>query len=144
MVGVNKMPRFNEKTVVENYLIDQFVNSGWSYIPANKLDRDTFEEPLLLRNLIKKIREINNLELTDEDINTTINEIKFKHATQEGIKQILRYFKEGISIKLQKDKTLVKIKLFDYNNLKNNEFIFTRQAVYSSNDREIRTDIILY
>src|SRR3989344_5847574 len=138
------MPRFNEKTVVEDYLVDQLVNSGWAYIPANKLDRDTFEEPLLLRNLIKIIKEINNLDLIDDDINTTINELKFKPATQEGIKQILRYFKEGISIKLQKDKTLVKIKLFDYNNLKNNEFIVTRQAVYTSNDREIRTDIILY
>ncbi|HIH31510.1 TPA: HsdR family type I site-specific deoxyribonuclease [Candidatus Woesearchaeota archaeon] len=138
------MPRFNEKSVVEDYIVDELVKRGWSYVPGNALERDSFDEPILTRILIKQLKEINAVDLSDEDIKTVINELRFKPSTQEGIKQILTYFKEGISIKLEKDRTLKKIKLFDYVDVKNNDLIVTRQAVYTRGDKQIRTDIILY
>ncbi len=138
------MPRFNEKSVVEDYIVDELVKIGWNYVPGNALERDSFDEPILTRILIKQLKEINAVDLSDEDIKTVINELRFKPSTQEGIKQILTYFKEGISIKLEKDRTLKKIKLFDYVDVKNNDLIVTRQAVYTRGDKQIRTDIILY
>ncbi|MEM2916379.1 MAG: HsdR family type I site-specific deoxyribonuclease [Candidatus Woesearchaeota archaeon] len=138
------MPRFTEQSVVENYFVDELQKRGWTFVPANGLDRDSFEEPLLLRNLIRQIKKINSVELSDADVKNVINELKFKPNTQEGIKQILYYFKEGISVKIEKDRTLKKIKLFNYNNIKNNEFIVTRQTIYTRGDKQIRTDIILY
>ncbi|MBI4980195.1 HsdR family type I site-specific deoxyribonuclease [Candidatus Woesearchaeota archaeon] len=138
------MPRFTEKSVVEDYIIEQLGKKGWIFVPAKELDRASFEEPLLLRNLIQKIKEINLVDMSDADINTVINELKFKPSSPEGIKQILQFFKEGIPIKLEKDRTLRKIKLFDHHNIQNNEFIVTRQAVYTVGNKEIRTDIILY
>jgi len=138
------MPRFNEKSVVEDYFVEELQKKGWTYTPGNELDRDTFDEPILTRVLIRKLKEINSVDLSNEDIKTVINELKFKPSTQEGIKQILSYFKEGIPIKLEKDRTLKKIKLFDYKDIKNNDLIVTRQAVYTRGDKQIRTDIVLY
>jgi type I restriction enzyme R subunit len=138
------MPRFTEQSVVEDYYVEELQKRGWTFVPANSLDRDGFDEPLLLRNFIRQIKRINSIELSEADIKNVLNELKFKPSTQEGIKQILYYFKEGISIKIEKDRTLRKIKLFDHSNIKNNEFIATRQAVYTRGDKQIRTDIILY
>lgn len=138
------MPRFNEKSVVEDYLTDELVKNGWNFVPGNALDRDSFDDPILTRILIRKLKDINAVDLSDEDIKTVVNELRFKPSTQEGIKQILTYFKEGISIKLEKDRTLKKIRLFDFNDVQSNDFIVTRQAVYTRGDKQIRTDIILY
>src|SRR3989344_2503301 len=138
------MPRFNEKSVVEDYIVEQLQSKGWTFVPGNALDRDNFEEPLLIRNLIKQVKAINPIDLSDEDIKNLLNELRFKPSTQEGIKQILLYLKEGISIKIEKDKTLKRIRLFDYDNVQNNEFIVTRQAVYIRGNKQIRTDIFLY
>ena len=112
--------------------------------PRKCIDRDNFEEPLLIRNLIRQVKAINPIDLSDEDIKNLLNELRFKPSTQEGIKLILLYLKEGISIKIEKDKTLKRIRLFDYDNVQNNEFIVTRQAVYTRGNKQIRTDIFLY
>lgn len=138
------MPRFNEKSVVEDYIVEQLQSKGWTFVSGNALDRDNFEEPLLIRNLVRQVKAINSIDLSDEDIKNLLNELRFKPSTQEGIKQILLYLKEGISIKIEKDKTLKRIRLFDYDNVQNNEFIVTRQAVYTRGNKQIRTDIFLY
>ncbi|MBN2251876.1 MAG: HsdR family type I site-specific deoxyribonuclease [Candidatus Altiarchaeota archaeon] len=138
------MPRFNEKSLVEDYLVEQLEGVGWSFIPANKLDRSGFDEPLLVRDLIRKIKETNPFELSDEDINTVLNELRFRPSTEEGVRQILSFFRDGVPIKLEKDRSLKKVRLFDYDKIDRNEFVVTRQAAYTSGDREIRTDIILY
>src|SRR3989339_569778 len=138
------MPRFNEKSAVEDYIVEQLQSKGWAFVPGNALDRDNFEEPLLIRNLIKQVKAINPIDLSDEDIKNLLNELGFKPSTQEGIKQMLLCLKEGISIKIEKDKTLKRIRLFDYDNVQNNVFIVTRQAVYTRGNKQIRTDILLY
>ncbi len=136
--------RFTEKEAVENYIIKQLSKNGWQYIPSSDLERDSFEEPLLIKNLIRKIRQINEEELTEEDINNVINALKFKSSTQEGIKEILNYLKQGVSIKLEKEKILYKVKLFDYQNPKNNEFIVTNQILFISGEKRKILDILLY
>ena len=46
------MGRFNEKETLENYLIEKLSapDHGWIFISADELERDSFEEPLLIRN----------------------------------------------------------------------------------------------
>jgi type I restriction enzyme, R subunit len=141
------MPRFTEKSAVEDYIIDELSKPkvGWKYIPADELDRESFEEPLLQKLLVEKIKEINNdVELSDEDINNVLNTIKFKPCSQEGIKSIINYFKEGVPIKLEKQRILKNVKLFDFEKIDNNDFIVTRQTYFTNGDNKIRTDIILY
>jgi len=136
---------FTEKTTVEDYIIDRLVSKGWEFIPADELERESLEEPLLEKNLIRTIRKINqDVELTESDINRVLIELKSRSPTVDGIKQILRFLKEGIAIKLEKSRELRYIDLIDYNNIEKNEFIVTRQIRYESGDKGIRPDVVLY
>ena len=141
------MARFTEKSVLENYLVEKLSSPsmGWRFVLSSDLERESFEEPLLLKNLIRKIKELNSIELTDDDINTVIKSLKLKSATsQEGCRAILTYLKDGISIKLEKERVLEKIKLFDFNDIDKNEFIVTKQAHYVNGDARPILDIVLY
>ncbi len=140
------MTRFNEKNALENYFIEKLSSPdiGWTFVPSDDLERDTFEEPLLIRNLIRKVKEINKHPLTEEDISNVVKALKFKGSTQEGIKDILNYLKNGVSIKLEKERTLERVKLIDYENPEKNEFIVTRQVHYASGEVRKIMDIVLY
>lgn len=140
------MARFNEKETLENYMVDQLTSSdiGWKFISTDDLERDSFEEPLLLRNLMRKIKCINKTRLSSEDLNNVIKALKFKGTTQDGIKEILNYLKNGVSIKLERERTLERVQLFDYDNIENNEFIVTRQSHYINGEDHKIMDIVLY
>lgn len=139
------MPTFNEKSAVEDYIVDALVSMGWEFIPADELERESLEEPLLEWNLVRAIKRINSyLELTESDINRILVELKSRPTGAEGVKQILRYLKDGIAIKLEKSRELRYITLFDYKNIGNNEFIVSRQVRYESGNNKIRPDIVLY
>lgn len=136
------MKKFTEQNLVEDYLIDKLQNKGWTFIPADELERDSYEEPLLVPNLMRAIKRINKgLDIGDEEIRHVINELKFKRGI-EGAKQILNFYKFGVPIKLEKERIVRYIQLFDYS-FQNNEFIVSRQFNYDGKER-IRTDIMLY
>jgi len=136
------MAKFNEK-MLEDYVVEKLQEKGWKYVPADELQRESLNEPLLVQDLTRKIRQLNQDGLTDEDVKNIVNTLKFTGTGSEGNKKTLNYLKYGITIKLVKDKTLAKIKLIDYENLEKNEYIVTRQATYVGKDT-IRTDVMLY
>ncbi len=141
------MPHQIERNSVEDYLVEKLQERGWKVLDAKELIRESYEESLLLKNLIECLKRINlqkGIELSDTDIKQVLNELKLRATGIEGQKQILSFFKRGISIKLEKTKDLVRVHLFDYDNLKNNEFILSRQVVYQSANDEKRSDIMLY
>jgi len=141
------MPHQIERNSVEDYLVEKLQEKGWKVLDAKTLVRESYEEPLLLKNLIECIKKINSqkgVELSDVDIKQVLNELKLRATGIEGQKQILSFFKRGISVKLEKSKDLVRVHLFDYENLENNEFILSRQVVYQSANDEKRADIMLY
>jgi len=136
--------KFTEKAVVEDYIIGEFQKEGWQFFPSDELERESFEEPLLTRNLIRAVREINDkLGVGDEEINKVLNELKLTGSGHEGAKRILNFYKFGIPVKFEKDRVVKFVKLFDYDEIGNNEFIVTRQVNYKGRD-SIRTDIMLY
>jgi len=138
------MPDFTEKKLVEDYFIEQLQQKGWCFIEAEKLERESYEEVLLLPNLIRAIERINKeRELSEEEINKVINELKCTATGVEGAKRILYLYKLGVPIKFEKEKIIGYIQLFDYEHLENNEFIVTSQANYDGRER-VRTDLILY
>lgn len=135
---------FTEKTVVEDYIIERFQEEGWKFIPSDELERENFEEPILTRNLIRAMREINkDLGIGDEEINKILNELKLTGSGHEGSKRILNFYKFGIPVKFEKDRVVKFVKLFNYDEIERNDFIVTRQANYKGRDN-IRTDIMLY
>jgi type I restriction enzyme, R subunit len=58
-----------EKKLVEDWVIEKLKEKGWNYIESEKLNRLSFDEPLLIEDLKKKILEINkDTELTEDDL----------------------------------------------------------------------------
>jgi type I restriction enzyme R subunit len=135
---------FDEKSLVEDYIIKQLQEKGWKFIPASALERENLEEPLLIPILIRALQRINkDAGIGDEEINKALNELKLTGTGVEGATRILNFYKFGIPVKFEKEKVVKYIRLFDFQNLENNEFIISSQVYYSGKET-IRTDIILY
>jgi type I restriction enzyme R subunit len=143
------MPLFSEKSLVEDYFIQKLQKRGWKFVPADNLERENLEEPLLTPTLIRALKRINanidpNISITDEEIKQVLNDLKLRTSGSEDAKETLNFLKYGDSIKFEKDHVVRNVKLFDYENIQNNEFIVSRQVIHQSGDKQIRNDIILY
>ena len=138
------MSGFSEKTAIEDYIVNELEKKGWRFVPADKLERESYDEPLLVGNLIRALEKHNaDTGIGDEEIKHVLNELKLKGTGQEGHKAILNFYKYGVPVKFEKERVVKYVKLFDYENIGANEFIVTRQAIYHGRE-DIRTDIMLY
>ncbi len=138
------MPAFTEKSLVEDYIIEKLIEKGWRFVPANELERESFSEPLLLNNLVRAIKRLNKDKgVGDEELKHVLNELKLKSSGNEGLKKILNYLKFGVPIKFEKERVVKYVRLFDFDDTGNNEFVMSRQVIYHGRD-DIRTDIMLY
>ena len=135
---------FTEQSLVEDYIIGKLQSSGWTFIPAEELERDDYKEPLLIPSLTRALKRINEeTNIGDEEIRYVLNELRFVGTGSEGAKQILNIYKFGIPVKFEKEKVVRYVQLFDYETTSNNEFIVSKQVNYDGMER-IRTDIMLY
>jgi type I restriction enzyme R subunit len=138
------MLTFSERSLVEDYIIQKLEEKGWGFIPADTLERESYEEPLLIPTLVRALEKINKESgIGDEEINKALNELKLTGTGIEGAKRILNFYKFGIPVKFEKEKVVKYIRLFDFQSLENNEFIVSRQVYYYGRET-IRTDIILF
>jgi type I restriction enzyme R subunit len=137
------MANFSEKSVIEDHLIEKLVEQGWKFVPANELVREGFDEPLLLNNLVGQLAKLNP-GIGEEEIRQTVNELKLRAFGQEGVKQILDFYKFGVPVKFEKERVVKYVQLFDYKNIPNNEVIVSRQVICQSGEKHIRADIVLY
>ena len=96
---------FNEKHLVEDYIIKQLEGKGWRFIPGNALERESYEEPLLIPTLVRALKRINKESgIGNEEINKALNELKLTGTGIEGAKRILNFYKFGIPVKFEKEK----------------------------------------
>jgi len=138
------MPKKLEKQLVEDYTAQKLQELGWRFIAPEALERENIREPLLIENLKSAILRINkDLSIGKEELKKVIDELKLLTAEQEGNKKFLHFLKYGIGIKFEKERVVKYINLFDFENLENNEFIFSRQVHFRGKDLII-PDIILY
>jgi len=135
---------FTEKKLVEDYILEKLVEKGWKFVPSDELERDSLEEPLLIPNLIRALQKINKSSgIGDDEIHKVLNELKLAPTGSEGSKKVLNFYRFGVPVKFEKEKVVKYIRLFDFENAENNEFIATRQAYFKGRDI-IRSDIVLY
>jgi len=135
---------FTEKKLVEDYILEKLKEKGWQFIPTDELEKESLEEPLLIPNLIRAIERINkSARIGDEEIHKILNELKLAPTGSEGAKKILNFYRFGVPVKFEKEKVVKYVRLFDFENPQNNEFIITSQAYFKGRDT-IRTDIVLY
>ncbi|MCX7785509.1 MAG: HsdR family type I site-specific deoxyribonuclease [candidate division WOR-3 bacterium] len=134
-----------EKVLIEDYIVNKLKEKNWQFVKADDLERESYDEPLLIPNLVRAIKRINyNIQIGDEEIRQVLNELKLKGTAVEGIKTLLNYYKFGVPVKLAKERIVVQLQLFDYENIKNNEYIVSRQVYYKSSANIIRVDVVLY
>lgn len=136
--------KFTEKRLVEDYIIEKLDDYGWKFIPAEDLERESLEEPLLLSNLVRSIEKLNKgLGITEEEIKAVLNELKFAASGIEGAKKILNFYKFGVPVKFEKDRVVKFVRLFDHSDFSKNEYIVSRQVHFQGRERII-PDIILF
>jgi len=135
---------FTEETTVEDYIVDKLRENGWEFREADELERESYSEPLLVLDLVRAIKRINPFDLTESDINQAVLELRHRSAGIQGNKEILRFLKYGVSLKLEKTRDVERIMFIDYKNLENNEFIVSRQVRFEGPSRSRRADIVLY
>src|SRR4030042_1924852 len=139
------MSKFDGETLVEDYFERELQVKGWKSVVVDNLEREGFEEPLLTASLVRALKKLNaDLMIGDEEVKQALNELKLKSSGVEGAKQILNYFKYGIPVKFEKERVVHFVRLFDCDNIANNEFVISRQVNHQSGNRQIRNDIILY
>jgi len=125
-------------------VVQKLEEKGWKFIPADSLERVSYEEPLLISSLSRCLKVINKKSgIGNEEINKVINILKLTGTGIEGAKAILNYYKFGIPIKFEKEKISKYVRLFDFKDTSNNEFVMSRQVYYHGRDF-IRLDIVLY
>ncbi len=135
---------FTEKTLVEDYILQKLQDNGWRLVPADNLERESYNESLLIPNLVRALKRINkDIGIGEEETKKALNELMLTVSGSEGTKRILNFYKSGIPVKFEKERTVKYIQLFDFDNIDNNEFIVTGQAIYDGKSR-IRTDLMLY
>jgi len=135
---------FTEKKIVEDYILEKLAEKGWQFVAAEELERESLEEPLLIPNLIRALQKINkSAGIGDDEIHKVLNELKLAPTGSEGSKKLLNFYRFGVPVKFEKEKVVKYVRLFDFENQENNEFIATRQ-VYLKGKDIIRTDIVLY
>ncbi|MDG7039148.1 MAG: hypothetical protein JRN37_08380, partial [Nitrososphaerota archaeon] len=96
------MPSFNEKSLVEDYIVKKLQEKGWKFIPAEQLERESFEDVLLMPILTRALYRLNSeFGIGDDEIRQVVNELTLKSTGSEGIKQMLNFFKFGVPVKFE-------------------------------------------
>ncbi|MGD0643594.1 MAG: HsdR family type I site-specific deoxyribonuclease [Candidatus Bathyarchaeia archaeon] len=139
------MPKFSEKSLIEDYFVEELRKKGWTFVSPDELEREAVEEPLLTAAFIRALKRLNiEIAIGDNEIKQVLNELKLRTSGSEDSKKILNYFKDGVPIKFEKERLVKFVKLFDYENIANNDFVVSRQITHQAGDKQIRNDIVLY
>ena len=138
------MIRKIEKQLIEDYVSQKLQEIGWRFVMPEELNRESIREPLLIENLKKAILRINQDKgVGEEELKRVVDELKLLTSEQEGNKKFLHYLKYGVGIKFERERVVKFVNLFDFENIENNEFIFSRQVHFRGRELII-PDIVLY
>jgi type I restriction enzyme R subunit len=144
----------DEYNKVELPAITQLKQLGWIYIHGDELspehrnkERNSFKDVVLEKRLRSGIKRINSW-ISDENLNKVISElIRIQTTTlQEANQSIYETLIHHLSVTqdLGKGNKGQTVKIIDFDNVDNNEFIATNQFKVSGVHQNIIPDIILF
>lgn len=138
---------YTEKGTVEDFIIKELhENLGWTYVPPREMAErrnEDFGESLIVEDLKKAIKRINDYEFTEGDLDFIVVSLRTIPITIDGVRKFLEIFRNGLVVPLQKENKERVIKLFDLNDSKNNHFVVTNQYKIYGTNGNIRADVVL-
>ncbi|OZM58359.1 DEAD/DEAH box helicase [Lottiidibacillus patelloidae] len=140
---------WNEKTLVEDRLIEQLKEMGYEHIHGPSLDseRESKREVVLKDRLQAAIKKF-NLWINDSNLNKVLRSITHIEATNimEANEKFYDMLVNYISVQqdLGKGKKNQTVKLIDFENPLNNEYLVVDQFSITDAKGTIRPDLIIY
>ena len=132
---------------LRDYIAKKLESLGWEVKWSKEVDKErTSQTEVFLKNrLFKTIEKINDITLTDEEKTDILSRLTLLPPTIEGIRGFLNYVKNGISFKFKREKEEIakQIFLFDYENVKNNNFLAVKEFWIEEDGERRRFDLCL-
>jgi len=121
---------YTEKGTVDAFIIQELQKLGWKYIESEEIKkrrRGAFEDALVIDDIKAAIKRLNEIEFTEGDLNFIITTLRTLPQNIDGIDKFLEIIRNGLVVPIQKENKERIIKLIDFKNIENNEFIVTNQ-----------------
>jgi type I restriction enzyme R subunit len=143
----------DELIKVEQPALDQLKSLGWFYVDGRTLlpdstdERSSFKEPILEKRLSESVKRINPW-ISDENLRKIIRDItKTQYANlleaNQGIWNLLTQY-VSVDQDLGKGRKGQTVKIIDFENIENNEFLCVNQFKVSGVNQNIIPDIVLF
>ncbi len=143
----------DELIKVEQPALDQLKSLGWFYVDGRTLlpdstdERSSFKEPILEKKLSESIKRINPW-ISDENLRKIVRDItKTQYANLlEANQGIWNLLTQCVSVDqdLGKGRKGQTVKIIDFENIENNEFLCVNQFKVSGVNQNIIPDIVLF
>lgn len=139
---------FNEQNTVENYIRDLLVKMGWNFIPREQLPRqeqDVLVEEHLRQALIKLNPEIKDNPERAEEVLYKLRAIIISVRGTGIVKtneEFTKWIRNEKTMPFGENSEHTSVKLIDYENINNNNFVVTTQYKFSSGQNRI-PDLVL-
>ena len=143
----------DELLKVEQPAIDQLQSLGWSYLDGRTLapelsdERSSFKDPILEKRLIESLRRINPW-ISDENLQKVFRELtrtqftNLLEANQFYWNQLTQY--TSVQQDLGQGNRGQTVKIIDFENIENNDFLCVNQFKISGPNQNIIPDIVLF
>ena len=136
-----------EKGTVESFIVEELQKIGWTYLGTDELKsrrKEGLEEVLVTEDLRRSIRRINNgIEFSEADLDFIILRLRTLPLNIEGISRFLDFLRNGLVVPIQKENQERVVRLLDFENVENNEFVVTNQYKVEGLKGSIRADVVL-
>ena len=133
---------------LRDYIAKKLESLGWEVKWGREIDKERASqtETLLKNRFFKAIEKINGITLTDDEKTGIFSRLMLLPPTIEGIREFLNYVKNGISFKFKREKEEIakQIFLFDYENIKNNNFLAVKEFWIEEDGERRRFDLCLF
>lgn len=146
----------NEETLVELPAIEYLTSVlGYKFIEGDKLtpsygERDTLSEVILSKRMKESLKKLNPW-ISDENAEKIVRKFSRADSLGSGLLEInekiydyIVHLQLTVDQDIDSKKETLTVKLIDFDNIDNNDFLVTRQFVIKGQQETIRPDIIVF
>ncbi len=147
------MKHLNENTLAEQPVIDWLKELGYDYewgpdlAPGGALqERDSFQQVVLTARLKRSLRRLNS-DISDSELELAVAKIaKYSHPNLIlGNREMYSLLKNGFTVEAQeKGSKPRRVKVFDFENVDDNEFLVVNQFAVQGIERLRRADVVIF